>query len=96
MAGIHRSPLLAVCLLITPVLGGCDDAPDTAPPASPVSFNQDVRPILEHKCIACPPHMRGDTLGIYYCFWDIYHSALSFAIILSPSLIIIGSLRLFL
>ncbi len=53
MAGIHRSPLLAVCLLITPVLGGCDDAPDTAPPASPVSFNQDVRPILENKCIAC-------------------------------------------
>ncbi|MCQ6261417.1 fatty acid cis/trans isomerase [Alcanivorax sp. MM125-6] len=53
MAGIRRSPLLAVCLLITPVLGGCDDAPDTAPPASPVSFNQDVRPILENKCIAC-------------------------------------------
>ena len=60
MAAVRRFPLFgarlpALIALFLPLLGACDDAAKAAvpPPASPVSFQSDVRPILEDKCIAC-------------------------------------------
>ncbi|MFP1683478.1 fatty acid cis/trans isomerase [Alloalcanivorax sp. C16-1] len=60
MAAVRRLPLigvrsLALFALCLPLLGGCDDTAKAAPPppASPVTFQNDVRPILETKCIAC-------------------------------------------
>ena len=51
-----RLPLLGALLLILPLLAACDEAPaasDTPAPAAPVSFNQQIRPVIEQKCIAC-------------------------------------------
>jgi len=55
MAGSTRAPLIGALLLFIPLLGACDEAPaETAPaPTAPVSFNEQIRPIFEHKCIAC-------------------------------------------
>ena len=56
MVETTRLPLLGALLLILPLLAACDEAPaasDTPAPVAPVSFNQQIRPVIEQKCIAC-------------------------------------------
>ncbi len=54
MANAARSPLLGALLFLLPALGTCDEAATAGPaPTTPVSFNEQIRPIIEHKCIAC-------------------------------------------
>jgi hypothetical protein len=51
-----RTTLLGALFVVLPVLGGCDDGQASAEPRTPpvaLSFQRDVRPIFEEKCLAC-------------------------------------------
>ena len=58
MGGFHMNPRVwFLCVALT-VLGGCSHAPPPAPvevaeSARTVSFTQDVRPILDSRCVVC-------------------------------------------
>ncbi|EKF75543.1 esterified fatty acid cis/trans isomerase family protein [Alcanivorax hongdengensis A-11-3] len=55
MQNTARYPWLmaAFALWLLPLLGGCDEQPDSQGKSQVLTYQHDVQPIFEHKCLAC-------------------------------------------